>query len=139
MNNFTFKLYIKLKMNLNFLELTNEQLYIPKIGLDFFLENSIKYLLEYYYVLIYDVCVFDNFEFDKEQLNTHKQFVIKKLVYLEEIIEYKIKREIRDKYKFMENILGKYEIEYIVNNELNKNELVIMTREMLFELTHQEE
>lgn len=122
-------------MNFDLSEITNT---LPKISLDFFLENSIKYLLEYCYIFLYDEGTFDVFEFNEEQLSIHKQFITKKLVYLNKLIEYKMKREIRNKYKFMENVLGKYEIECIVNNELNKNELIIMTREMLFELTQQE-
>ena len=98
------------------------------------LEKNIENIIKYCQLLLYENDIFDDFEFNTEQLNIHKQFITKKLDYFNQLIEYKIESEIRDKYRILENILGHIEFEYIINEELIKNKHVRLSRDMLLEM-----
>jgi len=100
------------------------------------IENSIKYIVEYCYLFLHDEKFLNDFNFDKKQLNIHKEFITRKLEYLNNVLEYKVENEIRHKYKILENVIGTFEIEYIINNELSKNEYVTMSRNMLLEIAY---
>lgn len=96
------------------------------------IENKIEDIIGYCQLIINDKHLFDEFEFNSEQLNIHKQYITNKLSYLNKILEYKIKNEIRYKYNVLKNVFCEIEIDYIVNLELVKNRHVIISREMLF-------
>ena len=96
------------------------------------IESKIEELFNYFQLIMNDKHLFDELKFDKEQLNIHKQYIIDKVLYVNEIIEYKIQNKIREKYIVLKNVLCELEINHIVNLEMSKNIHVILTREMLF-------
>jgi len=96
------------------------------------IESKIEELFNYFQLIMNDKHLFDELKFEKEQLNIHKQYIIDKVLYLNEIIEYKIQNKIREKYIVLKNVLCELEINHIVNLEMSKNIHVILTREMLF-------
>ena len=98
------------------------------------LEKNIENIIKYCQLLLYENDIFDDFKFNTEQLNIHKQFITRKLDYLNQLMEYKIESEIRDKYRILENILGHIEFEYIINEELIRNKHVRLSRDMLLEM-----
>jgi len=121
-------------MNHYFININNE-FTNSILGINY-IEKSINYMVEYCYLFLHDKQFLNDFDFDKEQLDIHKQFITRKLEHLNNILEYKVENEIRDKYKILENILDTFEIEYIINNELSKNKYVSMSRNMLLEIAY---
>lgn len=95
-------------------------------------ENKIEELIDYCQLISSDKYLFDEFEFEPEQLTIHKKYIMDKLYYLNRIIEYKIQNEIREKYNVLKNVLCDFEINHIVNVEICKNTHVMISREMLF-------
>jgi hypothetical protein len=129
-------------MSFYFINNNNQLLYnsfnIPHIITDSFNDNNIKrnikYILKYCQLFLYENDTFYEFCIDNEQLNIHKQFIIRKLDYLIRIFEYKIKSEIKEKYKMLENIISVHEFEHILNEEVNNNKYISLSKNTLLEM-----
>jgi hypothetical protein len=122
-------------MNYTIIEPYYSEFYVDTLYLKYpqnTVENKIEELIEYCQLITNDKHLFDEFDFEPEQLNIHKRYIIDKLFYLNRIIEYKIQNEIREKYNVLKNVLCDFEINYIVNIEMCKNIHVMISREMLF-------
>jgi hypothetical protein len=101
---------------------------------EYSIEKNIKNIIEYSKVFLYENKTFEEFHFDNEQLSIHKQFIIRKLDYLIRLFENKIKSEIKEKYKMLENILNSYEFENIIKQEINNNKYISISRNILLEM-----